>query len=223
MSKAREGNREKGDGARGAEHHDPPEVIRELLDSAMTGDRERLDELLRQRPHLRDEFEGLYEANPKVQMALRKHPEYFGPEYEEIRNELSELIAEKTADDERRIGELTALTRNWSRPEVVQFYLAFAGSIVSIIASEIGLDMKAHEIRAHADYLCSLDMVARLRKSANEGPHVRDVLIEVLAERWKMPDLVRRLSREKLEELLIENRVLRQHLAVWEDKLAEVA
>lgn len=74
---------------------DPPEVIRDLLDASMTGDRERLEELLREYPHLRDEFEGLYVAYPKVRTALLKHSRYLeGPEYEKIREELAGLIAE---------------------------------------------------------------------------------------------------------------------------------
>jgi len=224
MNNVHEGNGEKGEILRGKESEGEPEVIRELLDAALTGDRRRLKRLLERRPLLRREFEGLIRAYPKVQMALRQNPECFGPEYQMIRKELEEVLAPTaTVEDDQRIGEITRLTRDWPKRQVVEFYQAFARSVVLMIGDATGHSLSPQQALLDAAYLCSHDMIDRLRAAAKLGKHVRDGLIEVLAERWKDPDFVKQLTRERLGELVKDNRLLEQHLIALEAFLEAAA
>ena len=202
-----------------------PEVIAQLLDAVMAGDRQRCKDLLKHYPHLREEFEGLTEAYSEVRSALRNHPECFGQEYEEIRRDLAELpeVASLLAEsDKRRFGELSKAMRDWPHPKVVAFYQAFASSVVGVIAEEAGHDLPQHRIRKEGAYLCSRGVLERLRVGAQQGRHVRNLLVELLAERWEDPTLPQRLPRERLEELLEESGII-DHIRHFEAFLAAVA
>jgi len=196
--------------------HAPPDVIRRMLDAAMAGDRDKLDALLKDHPMLREEFEGLFEAYPSVQRALRDEWESPADEPALASGLLESAGADASMSEDQQIGELTRLTRDWSAQEVLEFYQSFSQSIVLLIAGQLDRTLPPQQALLDAAYLCSREMVARIQEAARDGIHARQVLLDVLAERWQAPELHDELSLAQLDTMMKRNRFLARPLRILE-------
>jgi len=213
----------------GMSESDPElKLIDKILDAAMAGDEVRLRELFHEHPHLGKEFEGINEGYDMFQAAMRSDPVWYEQECAAACHEIDEMIAEIQLEEKELIGSLTHATRTWPRPDVVRLYQSIAEFIVRTIGRQVGHEFDHNkdandqdEIDRDGEFLCSPDVITKLRQIVSEGNHARDFVIEVLAKRWGDTRFVDHISREKLAAHLMKNARFRQQLAAWEDRMAQ--